>query len=521
MSLSRPLPKLLICSLLTVAPFPLAAQLAPLTVPKGLFRLDIGGRFDNWDQMYFGGVKRDAAGDFIRDPATGAWLPSLAETEQRLRAATGVQAISLSLGKTSANVLVNVGTESIGAAYGLTSRLTVFGTVPLVRVRVQEVFSVDSTNATAGFNPAHPVFGTAAGAAQTSGFFGQLEGALSSLNSQLNAGVYDNDPTKKALAQAVLARGTSLQTALQDLLNGSPFLPLEGTPGAATLTGSIDSLRTALQTIDQNLRVSNSPAFPTAGIPASGLEDFATNANGPIMAQPFTPPLLRAIGDIEVGAGFAWLDHRPAAGRWAVRSVLQGTVRLRTGRLDRPEALFDVGTGDRQPDVQGDLVTDLGLGKLGARITARYVLQLPGRQERRLTPPDQPIAPAVTLAAVERDPGEIVEGMVEPYVRIAPHFALVGGLRHWSKGIDKYKYVPNQDSIPGTTPDVLAQGSKESGTVLSAALSFVHDGARKEGKRGMPLDATLRGELVVGSREGRVPVRQSLSFLIRVYRKMF
>ncbi|HEV8149079.1 MAG TPA: hypothetical protein VGP61_02740, partial [Gemmatimonadales bacterium] len=173
MPLPRPRFALFLCWLLAAAPFPLAAQLAPLTVPKGLIRIDIGGRFDNWDKMYFGGVKRDAAGDFIRDPATGAWLPSLGETEQRLRAVTGVQALSLSLGKTSANMLVNVGTESIGAAYGLTSRLTLFGTVPLVRVRVQEVFSVDSTTATAGFNPAHPVFGSG-----TSGFLTQLQIAL-------------------------------------------------------------------------------------------------------------------------------------------------------------------------------------------------------------------------------------------------------------------------------------------------------------------------------------------------------
>jgi hypothetical protein len=377
-------------------------------------------------------------------------------------------------------------------------------------VRVQEVFSVDSTTATAGFNPAHPVFGSG-----TSGFLTQLQIALGALNTRIENGTYTGNTL--ALAQVVFAKGGKIA----ELLSSSPFLPLSGTPAATALLSSVDSLRVRLRdTLGIDL-FSPSPDFPTAGIPASGLEDFATNANGPIMAQPFTPPVLRAIGDIEVGAGFAWLDHRSAASRWLVHSVLQGTVRLRTGRLDRPDALFDLGTGERQPDVQGDLVTDVGHGRLGARVTARYVLQLPGRQERRLSPPDQPIAPATTLAAVERDPGEIVEGILEPYLRIAPHFAVVGGVRHWRKGIDKYKYVLHQDSIPGTTPDVLALGSKENGTVLSAALSFVHDGSRADGKRRMPLDATLRGELVVGSGEGRVPVRQSLSFMLRLYRKVF
>ncbi len=315
----------------------------------------------------------------------------------------------------------------------------------------------------------------------------------------------------------MLAKGADLA----DLLSTAPFLPLTGTPAATALTNSVDLLRVRLRDSLGVDLFSPSPDFPSAGIPAGGLEDFATNTNGPIIAEPLEPPLLRSIGDIEVGAAYAWLEHRAAGGGLALRSVLQGTVRLRTGKLDRPDALFDLPTGDRQPDVQGDLVTDLGVGKLGARITARYVLQLPGRQEHRLTPPDQPIAPASTLAAVERDPGEIIEGSLEPYVRIAPHLALVAGLRHWEKGLDKFKYAPNQDSIPGTTPDVLALGSKENGTVLSAAFSFVHDGARKDGRIGIPIDAVLRGELVVGSSRGRVPVRQSISFMLRLYRKLF
>jgi len=508
----------LCCFLLTSTP--VVAQLPPLTVPKGLFRLDLGGRLENWDQAFFDGAKRNAAGDFLRDPATGSWLPALGEVERRLRALTGGPGYSLSLGRTTGSMLVNVGTESIGAAYGLTRRLTLFGTIPIVRVRVQDSITVDSTAATAGFNPANPLFGTANGSAQTAGFFTQLHAILASLSSFIAAGQYDNDPARKALAQATLARGNALATSLQPLLVDSPFLPIVGTPGAVGLTVSIDSLRTALVAVDQNFRVAGSPALPTVGISQSGLEDFATNPDGSVVAQPFQPPILRSIGDIEVGAAYTWLDHRPAQGL-VVRSVLQGTVRLRTGKLGQADDLFDLATGDRQPDVQGDLVTDLGAGKLGARITARYVLQLPGRQQRRLTPPDQPIAPANTLAAVQRDPGEIVEGSLEPYARIAPHFALVAGVRHWRKGSDKYSYAPNQDSIPGTTPDVLALGSRENGTVLSAALSFVHDGARLDGRRGMPIDAVLRGELVVGSSQGRVPVRQSISLILRLYRKMF
>jgi hypothetical protein len=516
MPLLRPRCALLICTLF--AAVPLAAQLPPLTAPKGLFRLELGGRFDNWDQTYFGGVKRDAAGDFIRDPATGAWLPSLGVTEQRIREITGVQAIQLSLGKTSAHELVNVGTESIGAAYGLTRRLTVFGTIPIVRVRVQVVFSLDSTDATAGFNPADPTFGNGEGLGQMTGFFNQFEAALTTLRTQLDSNTVDLN--KRALAQATLARGRTLQADLLTFFGTATFIPLAGSAGAGALTGSIDSVRNILSSV-LDIPFTATPFFPTTGLAHDAVDDFATNPNGPIQAHPFEPPILRSIGDIEIGAAFLWLDHHPAKGGLLVRSALQGTVRLRTGKLDQPDALFDLPTGDRQPDVQGDLVTDLGIGRIGARVTARYVLQLPGRQNRRITSPEQPIAPAATLAGVERDPGEIVEGMLEPYVRIAPHFSLVGGIRHWTKGIDRYKYAPNQTPIPGITPDVLAVGSKENGTVLSATLSFVHDGLRQDGTAGIPIDAMLHGELVVGSSQGRVPAKQTISLGLRLYRKIF
>jgi len=68
---------------------------------------------------------------------------------------------------------------------------------------------------------------------------------------------------------------------------------------------------------------------------------------------------------------------------------------------------------------------------------------------------------------------------------------------------------------------VLAIGSKTNGTVVSAALSFVHDGLRRDGTTGIPIDAILRGELVVGSGQGRVPVKQSVSLVLRLYRKIF
>ena len=166
-------------------------------------------------------------------------------------------------------------------------------------------------------------------------------------------------------------------------------------------------------------------------------------------------------------------------------------------------------------------MTDFVRGRIGARLTARYVLQLPGRKDRRLSPPDQPLAPAATVAAVEWDPGEIVEGSFEPFLRIGPTLALTAGVLHRSKRADHYSYVRNQAPIEGTTPDVLAIGSEQNATAVSAGLTWAHDGRRRDGTVGMPMDASLRWEKVTRSSRGRVPASESVSMALRFYRKIF
>jgi len=518
MTLPRPLRALVL--LTGILGGPLAAQLAPVTVPKGLLRLDFGGRFDNWDRRYVDGVKGDAGADFTFTPFDGRFLATLDSAEAALHRVPGAGAASLSLGNTTSSMLVNIGTGYIGAAYGITRRLTVFGTVPIVRVRVQNRLGIDTVGATAGINPANTTFGSSAGALQTSAFLAQLQAALTTISTRLNSGAFDADPTRKALAQQILASGTPLNAALKDLLPTAAFLPVAGSPAADALSAPIIALRGSITTLaEQGVTLSDSPALPVRGPTGTEFEKFATNPAGPLQSRSFEPPVLQYIGDIEVGAAFTWLDHRATQGGLAIRSSLAGTVRLRTGQLDRPDDFFDIGTGDRQPDVQGDLVTDLAHGALGARLSARYVLQLSGRKDRRVSPPDQPFALANTLAAVEWNPGEIIEGSVEPFLRIAPTLSLSAGVRYWSKGADTYKYVRNQAPIAGTTPDVLAIGSRQNLTAVFGGLTFSHDGVRSDGTRGLPMDAWLRWETVAASTAGRVPATQSVSLMLRFYRK--
>jgi len=204
-----------------------------------------------------------------------------------------------------------------------------------------------------------------------------------------------------------------------------------------------------------------------------------------------------------------------------IRTVLDGTVRLRTAQLDRPDRLFDVGTGDRQPDVELSLVTDLAVGRLGARLTGGYNLQLPGNQNRRVTPRDQPIAPATSLAGVRRDPGDVLRLSAQPFFRLAPYLMLYGGVDYWSRGVDEYSYVAGQPDIEGVDLAVLADGSESTFITVNAGLTYSHSGIDKLGRRKLPMDASFRYQRIVRSQTGILPDAHLVRIDLRFYTRLF
>lgn len=513
--------RLLVLLLLVSAAAPASAQLPPLVVPGSRLRVDLFGRFEDWSKRFRHGDKEEAAADFIRASADASWLPLLTDTEATLGRITGTPATGLSLGSSRATLLASAGTGGVGVAYGLTSRLTLFGSVPFVRVRVQQTLGIDSASSTLGLNPAHPLFGTDAGRTLAIRFLNELSTTLTTLGNQIQSGVYDADPALKALAQTTLARGTVMRADL-DLLfgessSGTPFLPVSGSAAAAALTATLDQLRTTLTTTLAVPGFAAAAPLPSQRVSAGEFLSVLNAGGGPFALRPLPGATITQLGDAEVGAVFQWLDRAPPRGL-RIRSALRGTVRLPTGYLARSDELVALSAGERQLDLQGDLVADLELGRLGTRLTARYVYQRSGRLERRANDPDQPIAVRTLLSDLTRDPGEIIEGMVEPFVRIGPTFALVGGARAWSKGEDRWSYAPGAAPIPGVDPAILGRDSKERALALSAGVSFVHPGLRRDGSAGLPMDAALRYEWVAAGSEGRVAARRGVSILLRLYR---
>ena len=501
---------------------PLGAQILPITVPKAKLRLDFLGELRSYDWRWNDGSRNEVAADFNR-LMDGSFIPGLAAAERRVRKITGRNDLSLNLGRSTASQLVNLGTSGFGGAYGLTKAITIHGMVPLIAVKVSPRVLVDSTGSTAGFNPASETFGDGFSRGRTAGFISALRGAINGLRARITAGAYDADPVQRQAADQALIKGQLLDTELTALLQGvaADFAPRESSEAGRLILAEISGFRSTLASLGVTMGT-GSPALAGPGLDYGRFEDFLTNPGGSIGMRPIDEiPALSALGDIEVGVAVALIDRFPSASYGSgLRAVIDATVRLRTAKLASPDRLFDVGTGDRQPDVEVSLTADYVKGRLGARFAGGYNLQLPGNQNRRVTRYDQPIAPKSTVAGVRRDPGDVIRVSAHPFFRLAPYLSVYAGADYWTKGRDGFVYAVGQPDLPGVDIGVLGDGTGSDALLLSGGLSYSHSGLTKRGAMGLPMDASFRYERIARSTKGIIPDASSVRIELRFYTRL-
>jgi hypothetical protein len=492
-----------------------AAQLPQIGVPRGQIRLEVGGDFSTVNGSFFDGQQ-----SFRHEwnaSLGSAFLPELAGADARIQAITGDASYRLSAGRSSVRASTQTGSLVLSAAIGVTSKLTLFGTMPFVRARAQSHLTLDSTDADAGFNPADPRFGTPTGAAETNLFFAQLDAALVTLANKINNGDYTH-PDTLALAQATLASGTALRGQMDGLLRdpvtASPFVPLATSTAGAAILGVVDGLQATMTTLGTGF--SADPALAEARMNDAAYRDFITDAFGPVQGFLKGDETLQRPGDTEVGAVYTLID-KWGDRRTAFRLAFTGLVRLPTGMIDRSDDFFDLGTGEGQTDVEFRAAADVATGIIGARFSASYNRQLAASYQRRIAAPGQPLAYRYRLATIDSDPGDELSLGVEPFLKLAPGFALAFGAFHWKHGHDIITYTSTP--IAGVDATDLAIGSERSATALQAGLTY-SSFAGIPGT-GTPIEARVAYREVVAGSGGAVDQTKRIWFQVRAYYKIW
>jgi hypothetical protein len=493
-----------------LVPSRLWPQLPAVGVPGGVVRLELDGALETFDQRFRDGHLEGYGAD-LSSPALGSdRIPSLADADARIGRVIGNPNYRINLGSLATDAQADVGTGYFGLSLGLTNHITVFGRIPLVRARVQSARVFDATSADAGLSP---------DPANQISFFNEFDVALTTLNNKLAAGDYDANPTQKQLAQATLADGTTLRSDLFGLLS-DPATAAPTVPLAASATGTaIDARITALQnTLASSLSVPGFVLTPALAAAPLSTDDLMQLLTSPTFDLRLSESKVTFRGDAEVGASLTLIDRWDRTrSRGGFRAALSGLARLSTGRRDREDHPLDIGTGDGQTDVQLDLVTDVGAGPLGARLTGSFVRQLPADILVRVTAPGQPLVGPDRLTLVRWNPGDIVSVGVHPFYRLARTLALQAGLDHWMRSTDQVSYASPANALPGVDPGILTAESKANATLLSLGMTYANPGGRWPGGKGLPVDATWSYERVLRQGSGRVPDTHRVAARFRAY----
>lgn len=500
---------------------PAAAQLPEIGVPRGIVRFGIGGDFANTSNQFFQGTEAPYRAQFATSALGTAYYPGLAANQAQIASLSGNANYALSVGGATMQAQASVGTLQLAATVGLTSKLSVFGVVPIVRQQVQVNYRFDSTGANTGFNPADPIFGTAAGRDSVNLFLADYKAALDTLDLRLQTGYYSGNPADSALAVATLATGTAYWAGLSSLFvapgEAGDFVPLAGSAAGQAMAGAVTGTQ-------DNLVALGVPSFtqplplPADALTPSEYRSYLSSAGGPIVASPIASSTSFLLGNVELGASYTLIDRWNRSGHaGGLRVVAQALVRLPTGYQPLPNNFVSLPTGGGQTDLQLSMVADVGGGKVGARFSGTYNDQLSLTSERRITLPSQPIPWANRLATVTTDPGNEIALGALPYFQFAPGFAIVGVVRYWSRGADVVEYASATDAIPGVSAGDLATDTQRHATVVGGGLSYApaQTGAR------VPLDAFWIYEGVVSASGGVVPkagtMRMGLRWPFRIW----
>jgi hypothetical protein len=498
-----------------VLPGSLAAQ-AEFAVPlrPGQLRLDIAPFWLSWDQQFdpsAPGTLVPIAAPFASDSLGVAQLPALRPLQDQIGQASGQTGFTLDLGRTEVALTKSIRTIPIGFELGLTRRLAIGATVPIVRSRVDVGFSVDSTRAGNVYwnNTASP---------GDSAFRSQMADALAALRYQADSG----PAALRAPAQAML---DNLQIYYD--VSGAPLLPRTSTAAGAGITSAVAVAESSYaQLAAQYLGSGVSLPALTAALPLpdsasalhrGDLERLFSDAALPFAADTFGTVVRTGIGDISAHLTYQLLEGD------AVRSQVLLTARFPTGSPPSASNFTDLGTGTHQLGVDAALASDV---RIGSHLLLHTVIRGGGAASdhlpMRVTPADLPFASLAQLATIKRTPASYVGLDLDPVWMLDDAFSVRVLYSFFSQGTTRHSYVDPTDSLRvGLPASVLDEGTAMRWMRVGAGVTFSTIDRYTHGLASLPYTLTVSYQNTIWGRMGFVPKLSRFSITLRAYVSLF
>lgn len=496
-----------------------SAQLPMMTAPVGTLRIELGGGFFPTDERFINGIRLPLGTSTAGIPLTADATTLIPDLSAALSPVLGRPATGGSLGGLTAIAERQRGVGTIGLAWGITRRLTLAATLPIVSVRTQVQLRVDTAGATLGLNPGDPSVGTAQGIGQNATYFGQFNAALETLAQQVADGAYIGTPALQQLAEQTLAEGGAYSAALATALAATPILPVVGSTDAEVLRGLAESYRSRFEEAFGITTITSVPALPAAPLSMPEFDALLRAPTG-LGLRPFGEDPIVGLGDVRLElTGTLTTRGGPGTGSWlGIWGHAGGTVA--TGTPPRPDALLDQGTGEGRGTIFGGVTAEVGRGRLGVRGHLRYTHALSGEVETRIGPSGTLLLGANRQAVLARQAGSTVTLSAQPFVRIAPRLAITGSLLWWQRGEEAWSWGAAQAPLAGLDPAIMNAGTAADALLLGIGLSYSHDGNHRDATGRMPVEAAFGIERTVRSGAGLVDAPLTARVTFRLYKAL-
>ncbi|HEX9692069.1 MAG TPA: hypothetical protein VGA22_08225 [Gemmatimonadales bacterium] len=522
-------PVALFMLLAAVPTSPAAAQYPDAwVVPKGALRLGFEPRYDSHGEVFDSNGVLRPLGAYLSDTALGVRLiPTLLPTQLALRGITLDTTLTLNAGAFRTSLDADVRRIPLSLAFGITRRLTVTAMIPFVTTRAQALVSLDTAGGV-GWNQAAPDAGNAAAAGQIQSLLAELESAAAFIDAQVAANGYDcpAGPTCDE-ARALVSRTRSVAidvSAMSGVTSGGvsgtllpPFAPLATSPEGLAVVAELQALSADLQTFGAAGLAASLP-LPTSPL---GEDDFASllgdSAYGYLASPIGFHSFNKRLGDAEVGLRYGLIQND------RLRTVVAATARLPTGQRDAPNHYTDLGTGDRQTDVELRLETVWQPGIIAVAFDVSYTLQLGDNLVRRVAPFTAPLATALAETTVQRNLGDILRLGLYPSLRLSDGFTAYASASYLKKTADRYVLpsgfdVPLEAGGPVTAAD-LSLGTDWHTLSFGAGVYYRSVGAR--GSTALPVEAGIDYRSAFRGSGGLAPKTSTVNIFLRLYWRLF
>ncbi len=512
----------------------------------GVIRWTVQVGWSAYNEVYApGGPLERLAARYSSDSLGAAQLELLRPLRTSLRDLAQLPNADVSLGPMRTDFTARVTRSEFALDIGLTSRLMLTARVPYEHNISEVVVDVNPRNelrnpANIGPNPAFIAGRQEEATAQNKRLVDSLLNASEVVLARLNAcagGSTDPVCADQARARSLVNEARAFASGIAttygtgaDTAKGNAFVPMSTSVFQSSIVGRVESINASFKTYIANLGTWDNPVGAPAPISAVQATTYLRDS---LQIAPLGLVERSHIGDIELGAKVLLIDtfgsgpgaraHRKGFG---MRVAAGALARLATAQLERPDDIFDIGTGDAQTDFEGNGAVDFIFGRrFWASVVGRYGAQLVDQRTYRI--PDvarNPFIMKYREQVVSRDLGDYIELEASPRWVYNDYIALSANYLYRRKGEDKYTGMFTTEDPTGQPitldASILGFGTEQREQRIGGGASFSTLRAYDQGRSRIPIEVQFsHWQSISGS--GYSPKQFTTQIQMRYYTRLF